>query len=127
MIDAVHRTAGALASLAGTALVHGTVLAVIAAVLAATLLRRARPAVHAALWLVVLCKFLVPIGPGAGFSLASLYDRATAAPPPTVVMTFAPPSAEGSAAPVAPPPPRHPLAVALMTAWAALALALARS
>ncbi|MBK9030841.1 MAG: M56 family metallopeptidase [Myxococcales bacterium] len=125
MIDGLHRLAGALAALTGTALIHGTILAIVAAALAATLLRRARPAVLAALWLVVLCKFLLPIGPGARFSLASLYDRATAEPTPAAVLAFAPPTAGPAVAPTAPPPPRHPIALALMTAWAAIALGLA--
>ena len=63
-VDRLHHGAAALADVATTALVHGTLLAIAAAVVAATLLRRARPAVHAALWLVVLLKFVVPFGPG---------------------------------------------------------------
>ncbi len=41
-------------------LTHATVLALITWLLSATLLRRCRPAVHAALWTVVLIKFLLP-------------------------------------------------------------------
>ena len=125
MIDTAHRLAGVLASFAGTALVHGTILAIIAAALATTVLRRARPGVLAALWLVVLCKFVMPIGPGSQFSLASLYARATAEPEPTVILTFAP---AGSAVPVAsvasPAPERHPVALGLGLAWLAIALGL---
>src|SRR5688572_29316796 len=57
--------------------VHGTVLAAITGVLALTVLRRARPALLAALWLVVLVKFLVPVGPGWSLSLSSALDQAT--------------------------------------------------
>ena len=59
-IDRLHQAAAALADVAATAVVHGTLLAIAAAVIAATALRRARPAAHAALWLVVLLKFVVP-------------------------------------------------------------------
>src|SRR5882724_9923892 len=41
-------------------LLHGTVLALITWLLSVTLLRRARPAVKAALWTIVLIKFLIP-------------------------------------------------------------------
>jgi beta-lactamase regulating signal transducer with metallopeptidase domain len=41
-------------------LIHGTVLALITWLLSATLLRRSRPAVQAALWTIVLLKFLLP-------------------------------------------------------------------
>jgi beta-lactamase regulating signal transducer with metallopeptidase domain len=124
VIDAAHRLAGVLASFAGTALVHGTILALIAAALAATVLRRARPGVLAALWLVVLCKFVMPIGPGAQFSLASLYARATAEPEPTVILSFAPAGSAAPVAPIAPPPERHPIALALGLAWLAIAASL---
>ena len=55
--------AGGVLGLLITALAHGTVLAAIGAVLAVTVLRRARPAVLAAMWTVVLLKFVVPFGP----------------------------------------------------------------
>ena len=58
----------------GTSLLFGTALALAAWLLSITLLRRARPAVIAALWTVVLLKFLVPVGPGATYSLASVVD-----------------------------------------------------
>ncbi|HKE14359.1 MAG TPA: M56 family metallopeptidase [Kofleriaceae bacterium] len=61
-----------------TGLVHGTALAAITALVAAALLRRARPALVAALWTVVLLKFLVPIGPRAHLSLSSALDGALA-------------------------------------------------
>ena len=41
-------------------LIHGTVLALITWLLSATLLRRSRPAFQAALWTIVLLKFLLP-------------------------------------------------------------------
>ncbi len=44
----------------GRTLVHGTALALVTWLICATLLRKARPALHAALWTVVLFKFLVP-------------------------------------------------------------------
>ena len=59
-----------------TGLVHGTALAAVTALAALTLLRRARPALMAALWTVVLLKFLVPIGPRTSLSLSSALDGA---------------------------------------------------
>ena len=44
----------------GRTLLHGTGLALVTWLICATLLRKARPALHAALWTVVLFKFLVP-------------------------------------------------------------------
>ena len=44
----------------GRTLLHGTALALVTWLICATLLRKARPALHAALWTVVLFKFLVP-------------------------------------------------------------------
>ncbi|HVV82691.1 MAG TPA: hypothetical protein VHE35_06405, partial [Kofleriaceae bacterium] len=84
-------------SLLATALVHGTVLAVVGAVLAATVLRRARPAVVAAMWTVVLLKFVVPFGPGARFSLASLASRARAPQPASLVLVVDPAAARPAA------------------------------
>jgi len=72
-------------------LVHGTVLAAIAWALSATLLRRARPAVVAALWSIVLLKFIVPVGPAMPWSLSSVIDALVG-------------GGGGSAAPVAPLP-----------------------
>gem|GEM_PF-2073170 len=109
----------------GLAIAHGTVLAILAAVVAATLLRRARPAAHAALWTVVLLKFLLPIGPGARFSLASLAAQLTAEPASAVSITFA-----GPAGPAPVPvriqaaPPRHPIELAAVSAWLLIALGL---
>lgn len=56
-------------------LVHGTALAILTAVALATVLRRARPALVAALWTIVLLKFLVPIGPRADLSLSSALEQ----------------------------------------------------
>ncbi len=44
----------------GRTLLHGTALALVTWLICATVLRKARPALHAALWTVVLFKFLVP-------------------------------------------------------------------
>ncbi len=88
----------------GAALLHGTLLAMIALALSATVLRRARPGVIAALWTVVLLKFLVPVGPGARFSLASLVDSLrdgdTAAEP---IVVTGPSALAVPTAPAAPP------------------------
>jgi len=51
-------------------LVHGTALALIAWALSATVLKRAKPALVAALWSVVLVKFALPVGPAMPFSLS---------------------------------------------------------
>ena len=53
------------------ALIDGTVAALLTWLLCATLLRRARPALLCALWLVVLLKFIVPVGPGSPVSLST--------------------------------------------------------
>ena len=70
---------GAMLDAAGewllTGLVHGTALALLTALALATVLRRARPALVAALWTIVLLKFLVPVGPAADFSLSSALER----------------------------------------------------
>lgn len=63
-----------LAELSVTGLLHGTVLAAITALVCATLLRRARPALLAALWTVVLIKFLAPLGPELPVSLSGLLE-----------------------------------------------------
>ncbi len=54
-------------------LVHGTALAILTALALATVLRRARPALVAVLWTIVLLKFLVPVGPRADLSLSSAF------------------------------------------------------
>ena len=62
---------GWLWSQLGMALLYGTLLAAITAVACRTVFRRARPAVVAALWTVVLVKFMVPLGPELPISLAA--------------------------------------------------------
>lgn len=120
---------GALADRAlgmlGAALVLGTALAAAAWLLSLTLLRRARPAVIAALWTVVLLKFVVPVGPGSRYSLASVIDGLTREPPPVaaVVVATAPPPGVRLAAPAAPTPPWG--ALALGAGWLAAVGALA--
>lgn len=69
--------AGALLSWLGFAVLYGSVLAVATWFVVQTLLRRARPAIHAAVWLVVLLKFIVPAGPGWSYSLSSMLSGAT--------------------------------------------------
>ncbi len=49
-----------LVEVGGRTLFHGTALALVTWLICATVLRKARPALHAALWTVVLFKFLVP-------------------------------------------------------------------
>ncbi|MEZ4400100.1 MAG: M56 family metallopeptidase [Kofleriaceae bacterium] len=120
-LDGLHAVAGRAAELVGTALVHGTVLAVVSAVLLATVLRRARPAVHAAVWTVVLVKFLVPIGPGSQYSVAALLERLRDEPPAAVVTEPAPAEVAPAVRPAAPTPPRHPLALAGLAAWLVVA------
>jgi beta-lactamase regulating signal transducer with metallopeptidase domain len=107
-----------------TALAHGTVLAIVGALLAATLLRRARPAVLAAMWTVVLLKFIVPFGPGARFSLASLAARAHAPAPSALIVVVDPAAVARPAAPAAPATP-SPLSLALIAAWLGLAAVVA--
>ena len=69
--------AGALLSWLGFAVLYGSVLAAATWFVVQTLLRRARPAIHGAVWLVVLLKFIVPAGPGWSYSLSSMLSGAT--------------------------------------------------
>jgi beta-lactamase regulating signal transducer with metallopeptidase domain len=75
-------------------LVHGTVLAAIAWLVSATLLRRARPALIAALWTVVIVKFVLPVGPALPWSLSSaldgLFGGAVPAAAPAAAPSFGP-------------------------------------
>jgi beta-lactamase regulating signal transducer with metallopeptidase domain len=80
-------------------LVHGTVLAAIAWLAAATLLRRARPAVIAALWTVVIVKFVLPVGPALPWSLSSALDGLFGGAAPAAAPAAAP--SFGPAAPLA--------------------------
>lgn len=54
------------------AVVFGSALAGLTWLATATLFRRAGSALHAAFWMIVLIKFLVPAGPGWSLSLANL-------------------------------------------------------
>ncbi|HEY9283893.1 MAG TPA: hypothetical protein VIP46_10605, partial [Pyrinomonadaceae bacterium] len=54
------------------ALAHGTALVLLTWLASATLLRRCRPSVHAALWTVVLVKFLLPPVLPGDFGLSPL-------------------------------------------------------
>lgn len=121
---ALEHLAAQVVALFGLALVHGTVLAAIAGLLAFTVLRRARPAVHAALWTVVLLKFLVPFGPGARFSLASLAAELRREPEPEVALTFAGPAEAPALAPRVAAPAHHHAALAAVSAWLLIAAAL---
>ena len=61
--------------LQGQAIVTGTVLAGVTWLLCATVLKKARPALHAALWTVVVIRFLIPpVLPGE-ISLSGLLQR----------------------------------------------------
>ncbi|MBA3817518.1 MAG: hypothetical protein H0X17_01380, partial [Deltaproteobacteria bacterium] len=59
----------------GMMAVQGTVLAAIALALAVVRGGRLRPAWQAAIWLVVLAKFVLPWGPAMPWSLADLFAR----------------------------------------------------
>jgi beta-lactamase regulating signal transducer with metallopeptidase domain len=98
-------------------LVHGTALAILTALALATVLRRARPALVAALWTIVLVKFLVPIGPRAGLSLSSALER--------VLTDGAASPASAQPAAVAPAHAAQAAAAAGGGAWSALAAGLA--
>ncbi len=82
-------------------LVHGTVLAALAWLLTRTVLRRARPAVIAALWAIVLVKFVVPVGPSMPWSVSSLIDRIAGAD--TALVVLVPPAPDLLAAPALAP------------------------
>lgn len=72
-LAALVATMGALvAPWIGSALLQGTLLALITWALVRWPLRRMHSAVHGALWLLVLIKFLVPVGPAMPASLSSL-------------------------------------------------------
>lgn len=65
----------------GHAVVSGTLLALVTGALVRVLRRWLTPALRCLLWLVVLLKFLVPLGPPCPLSLASLYAQLTAVSP----------------------------------------------
>ncbi|HEV2708382.1 MAG TPA: M56 family metallopeptidase [Pyrinomonadaceae bacterium] len=115
------------------ALTHGTALVLLTWLVSATLLRRCRPAVHAALWTVVLIKFLLPPVLPGDFGLSPLLSSIFH--PSTVLTQPAPESprdrtglmavADGSLQPSAstqmrPAPARRLLPAALLIAYAFL-------
>jgi len=53
------------------ALLFGTGVALVTWLVLSTIGRRLRPAIHAGFWLVVLLKFIVPVGPSFSYSMAS--------------------------------------------------------
>ncbi len=68
----VNGSTSAVLSWVGQALLYGTALAAVTWLAVRTVLRRVRPELQAALWLIVLVKFIVPVGPGSSWSLASV-------------------------------------------------------
>ncbi len=69
------------------AVVYGSLLAGLTALLLRPVRRRLHPTTVAVLWSIVLIKFLVPIGPRAPFSLATGIDSLSRAVAPTVSVT----------------------------------------
>jgi len=63
--------ASAIISWVGNALFFGTVLALLTWLALKLVGRRLHPALHGALWMIVLVKFLLPVGPSWSYSLAS--------------------------------------------------------
>jgi beta-lactamase regulating signal transducer with metallopeptidase domain len=112
--------ARAAVELIAVALVHGTVLAAVAWLLSATVLRRARPAVLAAVWTVVLVKFALPVGPAMPWSVSDLIALAIGGGDDALAPWVVP--GHAAAAPVAAPTGPDLLGLA---ALAALALWLA--
>ncbi|TWT39949.1 Regulatory protein BlaR1 [Phycisphaerae bacterium RAS1] len=97
-LPAYQLTAQLVLSWLFNAVVYGTALALVTWALVQLFLRRARPALHAALWMIVLVKFILPLGPAWDFSLANSLST---------LAKFAMPAAPG-AAPSSPPPLVHP-------------------
>ena len=77
VLAAVDRNAAALTLLSwiGQAVLVGTALAGLTWLLLRLLRHRIPPGVEAALWLVVLFKFLVPVGPGWSLTSINVSDR----------------------------------------------------
>jgi beta-lactamase regulating signal transducer with metallopeptidase domain len=118
-------TAQGAGEVALIAVAHGTALAAAAWILTATVLRRARPATIAALWTVVLVKFVVPFGPAMPYSISDVIEalRDGGAPAAAPVIHA---GATTLAAPVAATTP--PWIVVLLVAWlAGTAVVAARS
>ncbi len=76
MIEILNLTAGEFWQWLGGAVAHGTALALLTWMLIRWPLARAHSALHGMLWLIVLIKFAVPIGPGLSWSLASGLSQA---------------------------------------------------
>jgi beta-lactamase regulating signal transducer with metallopeptidase domain len=104
-------------------LAHGTVLAAAAYLLSLTPFVRARPGLVAALWTVVLLKFLLPFGPAMPYSLSDVIEALRsgggAAPVEAVPVVVVP----AAGAPVAPSTPLW--MIVLFAAWIAGAVVLA--
>src|SRR5437588_1750242 len=66
-----QNVAGTAAEWVGHAAIYGTVLAGMTWLLLRIPLRRSRLIVHSALWMIVLAKFLIPVGPSWSWSLAT--------------------------------------------------------
>jgi len=116
LIDVAGGAAATLWQAVFWVLVHGTVLAALAWGVSATLLRRARPAVIAALWTVVIVKFVLPVGPALPWSLSSALDG---------LFGGAAPAAAPAAAVVAPEiAPLEVLALAGAVLWLGVAAVL---
>lgn len=64
--------ASSLVFWAAQSLAVGTIAALLTWLLASSVMRKARPGLLAAMWLVVLVKFVVPVGPQFNYSLSSL-------------------------------------------------------
>lgn len=61
----------------GQAILYGTLTALAAWALLSLTRRRISPAIQGLFWTVVLVKFIVPVGPGSFYSLATIVDRST--------------------------------------------------
>ena len=71
----LYQAAVRFAGVVGESLIYGSVLCAVTALIAATALRRARPALLAGIWTVVLLKFAVPVAPALPISFHGLIDR----------------------------------------------------
>jgi beta-lactamase regulating signal transducer with metallopeptidase domain len=101
---------------------HGAVLAAAALLVTRTVLRRARPAAIAAVWTVVLVKFLVPFGPAMPYSLSDVLEALRAGEPAAATG----PIVIGGGTAAAPVAASTPLwIVALLALWIAGAAAVA--
>jgi beta-lactamase regulating signal transducer with metallopeptidase domain len=78
MIYDLHTTTSTVFDWVMQAVIFGTVLCCVTALIVRVVGRRMSPTLHGALWLVVLIKFIVPIGPGWSMSLQELTAPATA-------------------------------------------------